>query len=84
MNTAIVILYLSVSSRLLPATLLVGGAAVVINGFFGRDLRSDVEMPMTKKEQADKTSPSIPARFIYILFGLSLFIWGLIHLLHDS
>jgi hypothetical protein len=84
MNPAVVILYLSVSSRLLSATLLVGGAAVVINGFIGRDLRSDVEMPLTEEERADKTPPSKVARLIAILFGLSLFIWGLIHLLHDS
>ena len=76
--------YLSMSSRLLSATLLVVGAAVVINGFIGRDLRNDVEMPMTTEERADKTPPSTVARLIAVLFGLSLFIWGLINLLHDS
>jgi hypothetical protein len=84
MNLAFVILYLSMSSRLLSATLLVGGAAVVINGFIGRDLRNDVEMPMTMEERADKTPPSTVARLIAVLFGLSLFIWGLISLLHYS
>jgi hypothetical protein len=89
MNSSAIALYLSMSSRpmssrLAWAILLVGGAAVFINGFIGRDLRSDVEMPLTEEEQADETPPSTVARLIAILFGLSLFIWGLINLLHDS
>jgi hypothetical protein len=84
MNTVIVVLYLSISSRLLSATLLVGGASVVINGFIGRDLRNDLEMPLTEEERADKTPPSTVARLIAIVFGLSLFIWGFVGLLHES
>jgi hypothetical protein len=68
------------SSRLLWAALLVGGVAIVVNGFFGRDLRNDVEMPMTEEERADKTPPSKTARIFYILFGGGLFIYGLVEL----
>lgn len=69
------------SSRILLATLLVGGAAIVVNGFFGRDLRNDVEMPMTEEERADKTPPSKAARVFYILFGGGLVIYGLVGLI---
>jgi hypothetical protein len=69
------------SSRWGWATALVIGAAVIINGFFGRDLRNDVEMPMTEEERADKTPPTLASRLIYVLFGAALFIYGLIHIL---
>jgi hypothetical protein len=69
------------SSRWGWATALVGGAAVIINGLFGRDLRNDVEMPMTEEEQEDKTPPTLASRLIYVLFGAGLFIYGLIHML---
>jgi hypothetical protein len=69
------------SSKLLWAWALVIGAAVIINGFFGRDLRNDVEMPMTEEERADKTPPTLASRFIYVLCGAGLFIYGLIHIL---
>jgi hypothetical protein len=69
------------SARVVDAILLVVGAAVVINGFFGRDLRSDVEMPMTAEERADKTPPSKMARIFYILFGGGLFVYGVVQIL---
>lgn len=69
------------SSRLLWASALVIGAAVIINGLFGRDLRNEVEMPMTEEERADKTPPTFASRFVYVLFGAGLFIYGLIHIL---
>ena len=68
------------SERLLSATLLIGGAAIVLNGLFGRDLRNDVEMPMTEAELADKTPPSKTARTMYIFFGLVLVIYGVFRL----
>jgi hypothetical protein len=71
------------NSRLPWAIELVGGAAVVVHGFIGRDLWNYVEMPMTEEEQADRTPPSTAAKCICILFGLSLSIWGFLHLLHD-
>jgi hypothetical protein len=69
------------SGRLLNAFLLVGGAAIVLNGLFGRDLRNDVEMPMTDEELADKTPPTKTARIIYIIFGGGLFVYGLVQIL---
>jgi hypothetical protein len=69
------------STRVVSAILLVVGAAVVINGFFGRDLRNDVEMPMTAEERADKTPPTKVTRVFYILFGGGLFVYGLVQIL---
>lgn len=70
----------TMSEKVVSAILLVVGAAVVINGFFGRDLRNDVEMPMTEEERADKTPPTKGARIVYILFGGGLFVYGLIQI----
>ena len=69
------------SPKLLHALALVIGAAVILNGFLGRDLRNDVDMPMTEKEKADKTPPTKGARAVYILFGSGLFAYGLVQLL---
>ena len=55
---------------------LVGGIAIIINGVFGRDLRNDVEMPMSATELKDKHPPTKTARAAYILFGALLSSYG--------
>lgn len=70
------------NARLLDAMLLVGGAAIVINGLFGHNLKNDVEMPMTDEELADRTAPTKKARVVYLVFGAGLFLYGLISILH--
>jgi hypothetical protein len=57
---------------------LVFGAACMVWGFFGKDLRNDVEMPMTEEEKTDKTPPSRTTRAFYILFAAGLFVYGLL------
>ena len=57
---------------------LVLGAACMVWGFFGKDLRNDVEMPMTEEEKADRTPPSRTARALYILFAAGLLVYGLL------
>jgi hypothetical protein len=65
-------------SRLSSAMCVVLGAACLALGFFGKDLRSDVEMPMTEAEKVDRTPPSRTARAFYVLFSACLLVYGLL------
>ena len=66
------------SPKLLHALALVIGAAVILNGFLGRNLWNDVEMPISDEWRPDKKPPSKTARIFYILFGGGLFTYGVI------
>jgi hypothetical protein len=70
------------SARFLDAWLLIIGGAGLVAGFFARDLRNDVEMPMTDEELANKTPPTKLARTIYTLFCGGLFVYGLVDMFH--
>jgi hypothetical protein len=65
-------------SRLSSAMCVVLGAACLAWGFFGKDLRNDVEIPMTEGEKADRKPPSRTARAFYILFAVGLLAYGLL------
>jgi len=65
-----------VNTRLEDATLLVVGLACFVYGFFGRDLRGEVEMPMTDEERADSRPTKLWARVLYILFASCMVLWA--------
>ncbi len=63
--------------RPLDCALLIGGIAIIINGFVGKSIRNDVEMPLTKDERENPKPPTRSARLVYIAFGLLLCGYGL-------
>ena len=65
-----------VYGRLLDCALLVGGVAIIINGFVGKSIRNDVEMPLTKEERENPKPPTRSGRLVYIAFGLLLCAYG--------
>ena len=65
-------------SKLQGAMFIVLGLGCMFWGFFGNDLRNDVDIPMTEAERADRTPPTKLSRAIYILFSVGLFIYGLL------
>lgn len=63
-------------NKLLGAALIVGGIAILINGFLGRSIKNDVGMPFTKQERENPEAPTRIARSTYIGFGLLLCGYG--------
>jgi len=57
--------------------MLVFGLVCFIYGFFGRNLRNEVEMPMTEEQRANQTAPTLFARILYIVFAGAMFLWAL-------
>ncbi len=70
------------NSRLVNAILVVVGAAVIVNGIFGRYLYNDAEMAMTKAELVNLKKPSRIIRSVYVFAGAAMVIYGLSAILH--
>jgi len=56
--------------------LIIGGIAVIVNGFLGKSIRNDVEVPLSKEERENPQPPTRSARLVYILFGILLCAYG--------
>ncbi len=67
-------------NHVLDCALIVGGIAIVINGFVGGSIRNDVEVPLSREERENPQPPTRSARFVYIAFGLVLCGYGVFHL----
>ena len=67
-------------NHILYSALIIGGVAIVINGFVGKSIRNDVEVPLSKEERENSQPPTRLARFVYITFGLILCGDGISHL----
>lgn len=63
-------------SYALDWALVIGGIAIVINGFFGESLINDVEMPLSKEERENPQPPTRSDRLVHISFGTFLCAYG--------
>jgi hypothetical protein len=64
-------------NRGLYGGLIVVGLAVIMNGFVGKSLLNDVEMPLSQEELDNPQAPTRWARILYIVFGLLIVAFGI-------
>jgi hypothetical protein len=64
-------------NRGLYGGLIVVGLAVIMNGFVGKSLLDDVEMPLSQEELDNPQAPTRWARILYIVFGLLIVAFGI-------